>query len=102
MLVKKESPAKSLRTRHIADEIAGGAGGETEFRTSLLLVGELKNGKKTGDPMRGPLGSLICANSAGTDSKALPLSPFYRACALNIVHAVCQSARAWQEMALPC
>ena len=51
--------------------------------------------------MRGLLGSLICANSARTETKALPLFAFYRAPTHTpTMHAQCQSARAWQEMHL--
>ena|ERR1035438_5371194 len=69
MLIKKGSRAKSLRTRHIPGEIAGRCQRETEISEVFIARGcssarTEERAKKRRDPMRGPLGSLVCANSA--------------------------------------
>jgi hypothetical protein len=76
MLLKKESPAKSLRMQHIAEEMAT-ISGELRLQKSLPRVpGGRRVAQKTKDPLRGPPGSLGRVELGGTDAKALPLSPF--------------------------
>jgi hypothetical protein len=82
MLIKKESPAKSVRTHHIADEIAGNVGRETRCSEPLRKALELKNGaQKSRDPLRGPLGSLIARAQQDLFQKSASPIAFCRAVA---------------------